>query len=68
MSAEEGSAIAISIVSLVLAVITVNGWYRLLMKITGSNAMYYSIKKKMTGYFIVWMLYVGVIGSIFGFG
>lgn len=53
--------------SIVPAIATVNACYRAVLKITGSSGMFYSMKQKFMWYFVAWMLYVGVIGAIFGF-
>lgn len=53
--------------SIVPAIATVNACYRGVLKITGSSGMFYSMKNKMVWYFVAWVFYGGLIGSVFGF-
>ena len=61
-----GAAIGIIIVSLVAAVMIVNGAYRVFMRMMGSDVMFYSVKTKMIAIFVVFAVIAGTLAKLFG--
>ncbi len=49
-------------VSAILAIIIVNVVQKLLMAITGTSVMFYSMKSKIVWYIIVWFILLQFIG------
>ena len=49
-------------VSAILAIIIVNLGQKLIMKITGTSVMFFSLKKKIIWYIIVWFILLQFIG------
>lgn len=49
-------------VSAILAIVIVNLGQKLLMKITGTSVMFFSMKSKIVWYIIVWFILLQFIG------
>ena len=49
-------------ISAILAIIIVNFGQKLLMRITGTSVMFFSLKSKITWYIIMWFILLLLIG------
>ena len=52
------------ILTLILAIIIVNFFQKVLMSITGTSVMFYSMKSKLVWYGIVWVVIYGLISGL----
>ena len=49
-------------ISAILAIIIVNVFQKIIMAITGTSVMFYSLKSKIAWYIIVWFILLQFIG------
>ena len=56
----------LAIVSLVAATIIVNSVYKLFMKVTGADVMFFSVKTKLISIFVVFLITLGLLLRLFG--
>jgi len=62
----EVMAWVVIIVSLIVAIVIVNGAQRLFMKMMGADVMFFKMKTKMAAIFIIFVIVAGLLAMLFG--